>query len=444
MSRFVPTSAAAAKMAELAKLQVLGHVTGVTGPVVRARNVSAVVGQQVDLWPAGGQRPIQAEVIGIDEKQVLLMALGALEGIGPGCDVSVRGGDPLVSVGDQMLGRIIDGLGQPIDSGAPLVLDHKKSLRGTAINPLSRARIRKPFSSGVRVIDAMVTLGLGQRVGIFAGAGVGKSTLLSMMARHSSADACVVALIGERGREVREFVEDAITQENRKKTVVVVVTGDAAPLVRIRGALLAATVTEYLRSQGRSVLFLFDSLTRYAMALREVGLAGGELPASKGYPPSVFVELARLLERAGNDERGGITGLYTVLVEGDDMADPVADSAQSLLDGHILLSRKMADRGLFPSVDVLASTSRLMNHVIDKDHLVSARQATGLLAAYQSAEDLIRIGAYQTGSDPEVDRARKFLPRFEGFIQQELETASAFEASRAQLIELISSMKKVR
>lgn len=426
----------------LMRLEVLGRVTGVTGPVVRARNVQAVVGQQVDLWPGQGRAAIPAEVIGLEEDTVLLMALSQLEGVGPGCEVSVRGGNPHVAVGDSLLGRIVDGMGLPLDSKPAPVCRERRSLRGKPPNPLSRARIVNPFVTGVRSVDSLVTIGQGQRLGIFAGAGVGKSSLLSMIARHSNADCCVLALIGERGREVREFVEDAITVENRERTCVVAVTGDASPLVRLRGALLATTIAEHLRDSGRNVLLLFDSLTRFAMALREVGLAAGELPASKGYPPSVFVELSRLLERAGNAQFGGITGIYTVLVEGDDLSDPVADASRALLDGHLVLSRDLANRGLFPALDLLASKSRLMNQIIDPAHLEAARRVVAMLAAYREAEDLIRIGAYQPGSDPNVDVARKLLPAFEQLVRQELEMGSSFQASVMAVQQLAAAIKK--
>ncbi|MCP4600074.1 MAG: FliI/YscN family ATPase [Proteobacteria bacterium] len=428
------------RIRKMAALEVLGQVIGVTGPVVKARGVNAVVGQQVDLWSGNSQKPIQAEVIGLDGETVLLMALKTLEGVGPGSFVSARGNDPRVPVGDEFLGRVIDGMGRPMDGKALPLLSEHRSLRGESPRPLDRARITRPFSTGIQVVDSMLTTGSGQRLGIFAGPGIGKSTLLSMMARHANVDACVVALVGERGREVREFVEDAISEENRERTVVVAATGDEAPLVRIRGALLATTLAEYYRSQGRQVLFLLDSLTRYAMALREVGLAAGELPASKGYPPSVFVELAKILERAGNDRHGSITGIFTVLVEGDDMSDPVADSTQALLDGHILLSREMANRGVYPAVDVLRSASRLMTQVVSKEHLDVSRKAVSLLAAYSRAEDLIRIGAYQAGSDPDVDRARKFVPMFERFVTQEVSEHSNIPKAIQGLTELIKKM----
>ncbi len=425
---------------ELATLEARGRISGVTGPVVRARGVNAVVGQQVDLWSGPGHPPVPAEVIGLERGEVLLMALDNLQGIGPGCEVGVRGRDTLVSVGDGLLGRVIDGLGRPLD-GKPLpALSHRRSLRERAPRPLLRKRITTPFSTGVKAVDAMLSVGRGQRVGIFAGAGIGKTTLLSMMARLSDADVCVVGLVGERGREVREFVEDAITPENRSRSVVVAVTGDEAPLTRIRGALLATTVAEYYRSQGRHVLLLVDSLTRFAMALREVGLAGGALPASKGYPPVVFQEISQLVERAGNDDRGSITGIYTVLVEGDDMSEPVSDSTRALLDGHVILSREMANRGLVPPVDVLASRSRLMNHVVSNEHSTAAQKVIAALATYRQAEDLIRIGAYQKGSDPAVDRAIDFVPHFERFIGQEQNEISSFSQAAKDLLELAAAV----
>jgi FliI/YscN family ATPase len=425
-------------------LRVQGRVTSITGPVIRAKGLEAVVGEQLDLWTSDDLLPVPAEVVGLDNDQVLLMCLGSTEGIGPGSVVSSRGSDPSVPVGDAVLGRIIDGMGRPIDGEALPFLDCRMSLRGRTPNPMERTRIRSPFSTGVRAIDSMLSIGIGQRMGIFAGAGVGKSTLLSMIARHSTADVCVVALVGERGREVREFVEDAITDANRPRTVVVAVTGDQAPLMRIRGALLAATITEYFRGKGANVLFLLDSLTRYAMALREVGLAAGELPAGKGYPPSVFVELARILERAGNDSAGTTTGIYTVLVEGDDMADPVADSTLALLDGHIVLSRDIANRGVYPAIDLLRSKSRVMSQVTDGKHRQNATRALSIMATYKQVEDLIRIGAYQPGSDKAVDQAISFVPLLEKMVTQELESGAEFEEAIAALEVLVAPFAQAK
>jgi len=425
------------RLSTLATLSPRGKVCGVTGPVVRVRGLNANIGRQVDLWTEGGGAPIPAEVIGLEDETLLLMALDELEGIGVGCEAVARPGDTMAKLGDELLGRIIDGLGRPLD-GMPLPpLPHRRSLRGKPPGPMERQRITEVLHTGVRAIDTMLTIGQGQRMGIFAGAGVGKSTLLSMLARHGDFDVCVVSLIGERGREVREFVEDAITDKNRQRTCVVAVTGDQAPLTRIRGALLSTTIAEYFSAQGRNVVLLFDSLTRYAMALREVGLASGEMPATKGYPPSVFVELARLLERAGNYQAGCITGIYTVLVEGDDLADPVADSTRALLDGHAVLSRDLAAKGIFPALEILDSKSRLMSQITSKEMQNISRRTISILAAHRQAEDLIRIGAYKPGSDKEVDIALSFVPRYLTFLAQEQSEKTDYELAANGLKKLI-------
>ena len=433
-----PESAALVERARKgAVLSVAGRVTGVTGPVVRVKGVDVAVGQQVALWPQGGAEPIPAEVIGLDGGAALLMSLGGLDGVGLDCEASALGGNTLVPVGEELLGRVIDGLGRPLDGMSLPPLPDRFPLRGAPPKPLARARIDRILPTGVRAIDAFLTVGMGQRLGIFAGAGVGKSTLLGMLARHGDFDACVIALVGERGREVREFIEDASDAKNRARTCVVAVTGDAAPLLRVRGALLATSIAEHLRARGRNVVLLLDSITRYAMALREVGLASGELPATKGYPPSVFAELARLLERAGTDEAGSITGIYTVLVEGDEMTDPVADSTRALLDGHVVLGRGIANRGVFPAVDVLDSKSRLMAQIASKEQIATARRAIAILANYRQAEDLIRIGAYQPGSDPEIDVARKFVPEFEKLVAQEPHAACTYDDAVRALKRLV-------
>ncbi|MBN2526194.1 MAG: FliI/YscN family ATPase [Deltaproteobacteria bacterium] len=423
---------------ELVGLRMEGQVISIVGPVLKIRGLRASVGQVVDLWPRGVTRPLCAEAIGIEENHILCMAYDSLEGVSTGCIATLRSADTLVPVGDELLGRIVDAHGHPLDD-MPLSLNSRQSLRGIPPGPMTRNRINQILETGVRVIDAMLTLGQGQRVGIYAGAGVGKTTLLSMLTMHGTFDICVIALVGERGREVREFVEDAVTEHNRARTCVVAVTGDQAPLTRARGALYATAIAEYFRDKGRSVVLLLDSLTRYAMALREVGLAGGELPATKGYPPSVFVELARLLERAGNSQVGSITGIYTVLVEGDDMVDPVADSTRALLDGHIILSRDYANRGIYPAVDVLASKSRLITQLAEDHHLDVARQASGMLADYKQAEDLIRIGAYQRGSDEMVDRAIQFVPQFVQFAAQAQHTKSSYAEAIKMLAAIVQS-----
>lgn len=423
-------------MKDMARLKMEGQVASIVGPVIKIKGLRASVGQQVDLWPTGLNHAVSAEAIGIDESHILCMAYESLEGISTGCTATLRSIDTLVPVGDELLGRIVDAHGRPLDD-KPLTLNARQALRGTPPGPMTRNRITEILETGVRVLDSMLTMGQGQRVGIYAGAGVGKTTLLSMLSMHGEFDVCVIGLVGERGREVREFVEDAVTDQNRSRTCVVACTGDQAPLTRARGALYATAVAEYFREQGRRVVLLLDSLTRYAMALREVGLAGGELPATKGYPPSVFVELARLLERAGNSKKGSITGIYTVLVEGDDMVDPVADSTRALLDGHIILSRDYSNRGIFPAVDVLSSKSRLINQLATPENLGIARQASGLLSDYHQAEDLIRIGAYQRGSDPTVDAAIQFMPGFLNFVSQPQSVKSSYAESTQMLAGLV-------
>ncbi|MBN2719281.1 MAG: FliI/YscN family ATPase [Deltaproteobacteria bacterium] len=429
-----------AHMKELSRLKMEGQVISIVGPVLKVRGLRASVGQQVDLWPPGASRPLAAEAIGIDEDHVLCMAFDSLEGIFTGCTATLRNTDTLVPVGDELLGRIVDAHGRALDD-KPLTLNARQSLRGTPPSPMSRTRIDRILETGVRVLDSMLTLGQGQRVGIYAGAGVGKTTLLSMLSMHGEFDVCVIGLVGERGREVREFVEDAVTAENRSRTCVVAVTGDQAPLTRVRGALYATSIAEYFRDKGRRVVLLLDSLTRYAMALREVGLAGGELPATKGYPPSVFVELARLLERAGNSKNGSITGIYTVLVEGDDMVDPVADSTRALLDGHIILSRDYANRGIYPAVDVLSSKSRLITQLSSPENMAAAREASAMLSDYYQAEDLIKIGAYQQGSDATVDKAIQFMPLFMNYVSQPQTTRSGYDESTQQLATLIRQVE---
>jgi len=419
----------------LAAMDVTGKVVAAAGSVVRVRGMAAVVGQPVNLWTGPEACPIPAEVVGMEGDELLLMALGSFEGLGATCVASAMSADPMVPVGHWMLGRVFDSLGRPMD-GRPIPQDSaRRSLRGAPPRPLDRARISRVFGTGIRAVDAMVSVGRGQRVGIFAGAGVGKSTVLQMIARNNDADVCVLALVGERGREVRDYLEDALGA-GRERTVVVACTGDEAPLARIRASLLATTIAEHFRSSALNVLLLFDSLTRYAMALREVGLATGELPSSKGYPPSVFLEIARLLERAGNDSRGCLTGVYSVLVEGDDLADPVADACRALLDGHIVLSREIANAGILPAVDVLGSKSRVMDQIVPRDHADAARRIGALLAIHRQAEDLIRIGAYQPGSDPKIDAARRLVPDFEQFLTQAPDAASSFEQAAGDLMAL--------
>jgi flagellum-specific ATP synthase len=406
-----------------------GKVVQVVGMVVEASGPNAPVGDICLVHPEGGaferQRAIPCEVVGFREGRILLMPYGDMRGIQPGSRVVATGSPSLCQVGDELLGRVIDGTGNPIDERGPPGCRRKYPLYGRELNPIARDRIREPLGTGVKVLDGLLTCGKGQRMGIFAGSGVGKSVLLGMIARNTSADVNVIALIGERGREVREFIERDLGEEGIRRSVVVVSTSEKSPLVKARGALVATSVAEYFRDQGKDVLLLMDSATRFAMALREVGLAIGEPPTTKGYTPSVFAALPRLMERAGMGERGqgSITGLYTVLVEGDDMNDPVADTVRSILDGHVVLSRNLAARNHYPAVDVLASASRLMMDIVPPSHRKAAGRMRRLLAAYRGAEDLISIGAYQPGTNPDVDEALEKRARMEAFLTQGVEEA---------------------
>ncbi len=421
-------------LAELNPVRVSGRVTDVIGLVVEATGPGAPVGSVCTI---GGSRDdpngptIPAEVVGFRAGRVLLAPLGDLEGVSPGSRVTLVRERPLVRVGDAMLGRILDGLGAPLDRGGALDCRAEYPLYGQRMNPLDRTPIREPLDLGIRAINALLTCGRGQRLGIFAGSGVGKSALLGMMARYTRADVNVIALVGERGREVREFIErdlgDAIGH-----SVVVVATSDQPPLVRIRGAFLASAIAEYFRDQGKDVLLMMDSLTRVAMAQREVGLSVGEPPAARGYTPSVFALLPKLLERAGRGPQGSITGLYTVLVEGDDMNEPIADTARSLLDGHIVLSRKLASDNHYPAIDVLSSISRVMLDITGPSQQTQAGRVRSWLSTYREAEDLIQIGAYTRGASPAIDEAITRLPAITTFLRQALgEPASLADAEAA-------------
>jgi len=358
-------------------------------------------------------------VIGFRDSHVLTMTLSATRGIQYGDRVQASGSVPSLAVGEQMQGRLLDALGQPLD-GLPLPRVRSMwPLDGAAPTPMSRKSILEPLQTGVRVVDGLLTVGRGQRVGIFGGSGVGKSTLIGMMTRNTAADITVVGLVGERGREVREFVEDSLGEEGRKRSVVLVSTSDESPLLRMRAALAATAVAEYFAARGKHVLLVLDSLTRYAMAAREVGLAAGEPPASKGYTPSVFTRLAKLVERAGNFECGSVTAFYTVLMEGDDQQDPIVDAVRSFVDGHIVLSRDLAAAGQYPPVAVLDSLSRLMPAVTTREHREQAARARRLLATFARSEDLIRIGAYKPGSDIELDRAIAVMPLLRSFMEQQ-------------------------
>jgi flagellum-specific ATP synthase len=390
------------------------------------------VGECCEIVDGEGERH-RAEVIGFHGRHVLAMPLKTTRGIRYGDALLAMGVTPQIAVGEQMEGRILNALGAPLDElPAPRVAE-MWPLDGMVPHPMERAPIKEPLQTGLRVLDGMLTVGRGQRVGIFGGSGVGKSTLIGMMTRNTAADLTVVGLVGERGREVREFVEDSLGEEGRKRSVVLVSTSDQSPLLRMRAAMAATAVAEFYAARGKHVLLVLDSLTRYAMAAREIGLAAGEPPASKGYTPSVFARLAKLVERAGNFRNGSITAFYTVLMEGDDQQDPVVDAVRSLLDGHVVLSRSMAAGGWYPPVDVLDSLSRLMPAVTTPEHRAQASTARRLLAAHARSEDLVRIGAYKAGTDDDLDRAMRAMPMLREFLEQGSRERVSMEDTVARL-----------
>ena len=398
---------------------VVGQVTGVVGLVIQSRGPRAMVGELCWLSPdSTGQNGFWAEVVGFREKQTLLMPLGVLDGLSPGWEVRATGTAHPVGVGPGLLGRVLDGLGRPLDGKGQVVAEVRYPVNAMPPDALSRKRITEPLSTGVRALDGLITVGKGQRIGIFAGSGVGKSTLLGMMARGTTADVNVIALIGERGREVREFIEEDLGEEGLARSVVVVATSDQPALVRIKGALVATAIAEYFRDQGLDVLLMMDSVTRLAMAQREVGLAVGEPPATRGYTPSVFAMLPKVLERSGTAEHGSITGIYTVLVDGDDVNEPIADAVRGILDGHVVLSRRLAAMNHYPAIDVLGSVSRTMPQVTSPGHRRLAARFRSALATYRENEDLVNIGAYQSGANPMLDYALQKLPLINRYLTQ--------------------------
>lgn len=413
---------------------VEGQLTRMIGLTLEASGCQAAVGDSCDVISSDGKR-IEAEVVGFANDRLYLMPTGDPHGLEPNARVIPRQGAGTVRVGPQLLGRIIDGAGQALDGLGPLNCEDRVRLTGVPINPLGRQPISEPLDVGVRAINSMLTVGRGQRIGLFAGSGVGKSVLLGMMARFTSADVIVVGLIGERGREVKEFVERILGPKDRKRAVVVATPADHPPLMRLHGAWLSTAIAEYFRDRGHNVLLIMDSLTRFAQAQREIGLAIGEAPATKGYPPSVFAKLPQLVERAGNGASGGgsITAFYTVLAEGDDQNDPIVDAARAILDGHIVLSRRIAESGHYPAIDVEASVSRAMHEIVPSAHTETARRFRQSLATYQHHRDLISIGAYQKGSDPRVDGAIALWPRMQKFLQQGMNERVDFAASLTAL-----------
>ena len=425
-----------AELEQLPLVKINGRVAQVVGLVAESQGPDVRVGDLCRICFRDGSHGLDAEVVGFRDDRVLLMPLGDLREVGPGCDV-ISTNHPLeVGVGEALLGRILDGLGEPMDDRGPLAATDFYPLYAVPPHPLRRQMVERPLSVGVRVVDGMLTLGTGQRIGIFAGSGVGKSTLLGMMARYTTADVNVISLVGERGREVREFIERDLGPEGLARSVLIIATSDQPPLIRLKAALTATAVAEYFRDRGRNVLLMMDSVTRVARAQREIGLAIGEPPATRGYTPSVFEMLPRLLERAGAGERGSITGIYTVLVEGDDMNEPVADTVRGVLDGHIVLSRKIASRNFYPAVSVLESVSRVMPAIVSPEHLAAAGRIRDLMATYAESEDLINIGAYKAGSNARVDWALSHLDSVRGFLEQRVDESSSFEETDKRMLAL--------
>src|SRR5262245_19877778 len=409
---------------------VEGSLTRMVGLALEASGCQAAVGDVCDLLNGDGSR-VEAEVVGFAGDKLFLMPTGEVHGLAPAARVVPRQRAGSVQVGPGLLGRVIDGNGIPLDGLGPIQSDERVKLLGQTINPLARHPIDTPLDVGVRSINSLLTVGRGQRIGLFAGSGVGKSVLLGMMARYTSADVIVVGLIGERGREVKEFIERILGPEGRRRSVVVATPADNPPLMRLHGAWRATAIAEYFRDQGLSVLLIMDSLTRVAQAQREIGLAIGEAPATKGYPPSVFARIPQLVERAGNGVEGGgsITAFYTVLTEGDDQQDPIADSSRAILDGHIVLSRRIAEAGQYPAIDVEASVSRAMHEISPQPQLELARRFRQALSTYEHNRDLIAIGAYQRGTDPRVDAAIAMWPRMQRFLQQDMRERVGFRDS---------------
>ena len=418
-------------------MQVHGKVSRVVGFMVESVGPECRMGTVCDIYDKDGSRKFPAEVMGFKDNRVLLMPLEEIQGIGPGSRVVARQTQAYVPVGNHLLGRIIDGIGNPIDGKGPIHSKVQYPIYATPINPLKRRRISEPLDLGIRAINGLLTVGCGQRMGIFAGSGVGKSVLLGMIAKKTDADVNVIALIGERGRELNDFIEKQLGEDGLQRSVIVVATSDHLPLIRMRGAFIATAVAEYFRDQGLKVNLMMDSVTRFAMAQREIGLALGEPPTTKGYTPSVFTLLPKLLERAGTSAtRGSITGLYTVLVEGDDTNEPIADAIRSILDGHIVLTRELAMQGHYPAIDVSRSISRVMDDIVEERHRDCARKFKSVLATYRKAEDLINIGAYAAGSNPDIDYAIRMVKPINAYLRQDVEPTVSFLESEAELTAL--------
>lgn len=412
---------------------VSGHLTRMVGLTLEAVGCNVKVGDR--CWVSQDQQQIEAEVVGFDQDKIFLMPIEPALGLSPGARVTPIVDGDVIAAGDCLLGRVINGAGKPLDGKGDIVSEQKLNLDGKIINPMQRAPIREPMDVGIRAINALLTVGRGQRLGLFAGSGVGKSMLLGMMTRFTDADVCVVGLVGERGREVQEFIQDILGEEGLKRAVVVASPADDSPIMRMRAATLSTSIAEHFRDEGKNVLLLMDSLTRYGQAQREIALAIGEPPATKGYPPSVFAKIPKLVERTGNGPVGGgsITAFYTVLTEGDDLQDPIADSARAILDGHVVLSRRLAEEGQYPAIDIEASISRAMPQIVHKDNLKLAQKFKHLYSIYQQNRDLINVGAYAPGGNPELDSAVRLFPIMKAYLGQDLNERISMDESQEGL-----------
>lgn len=413
-----------------------GRVSKVVGLIAEGKGIKAPLGSVCHLIPGEEQPPIAAEVVGFHDGACLFMPYGEMHGISPGSLIKNSSAPPKIPVGMNLLGRAVDAFGEPIDGKGPIIPEAYNPLHRDPPNPLERPRINEPLDVGVKAINGLLTLGKGQRMGIMAGSGVGKSTLLSMMARYTVADINVIALVGERGREVVEFIERDLGPEGLARSVLVIATSDKSPLIRMRAAYTATAIAEYFRDLNKDVLLMMDSVTRFAMAGREVGLAAGEPPTRGGYTPSVFAQLPKLLERAGKNQNGSITGIYTVLVDGDDFTEPIADAVRSILDGHIVLTRDLADQGHYPCIDVLKSVSRVRGDIVQGEIVAAGRKVLGQLATFRKVEDMVNIGAYQKGANPEIDTAIKMVPAINEFLQQLIEDKQPLGDSFTKLTKL--------
>lgn len=416
----------------------VGKITKVIGLVIESSGPKAPIGELCNIIDRDREIICQSEIVGfLEQNRILSMVLGDLQNIEPGMEIVATSSSLRIGVGETLLGRVINGIGKPIDGLPETNVAEYRSIYATPPNPLTRKRITEPLATGVKAIDGILTLGKGQRIGIFSGSGIGKSTLLGMIARNTAADINVICLVGERGREVKEFIEKDLGEDGLRRSVVVVATSDTAPLMRVKAPLVATTIAEYFRDKGLDVMLMVDSATRLAMAQREVGLTIGEPPTSKGYTPSVFSFMQKTMERAGTSEVGSITGMYTVLVEGDDMNEPIADAARGILDGHIVLSRKLASLGHYPAIDVLESISRVRNDVISPEHKQSAQNVIELLAAYKMSEDLISVGAYRKGSNPLTDKAIASYDNINSFLKQNIDENADFNNTIEKLLNLV-------